>query len=251
MKKYKLTQLTLTALAILLPTVSANQIAESQGKWVAQYEKQKNIQSPEEQLLNTDPEPELESGFIDLFNGENLNGWSPIGGISTFEVIDGEIIGTCVPGSPSTYLSTDRADFSDFILTAELKWEVDGNSGIQFRSQRKQIKDGFTVMGPQVEMEDEARNRGWSGAIFGQNCGGYYYPLWLEAHADVWHAIDYDKWNRVTVEAIGPTIKTWINGMPAAHLELDEFLEGFISLQVHSGKKGTIRFRNIRIKELP
>lgn len=235
---------------VCLPSARAGTISESQQKWYAQYQKQENAPKPEEQLLNTDPEPALEGDFKPLFNGKDLNGWTPRGGQSTFEVKDGSIVGTCVPGSPSTYLSTEREDFTDFILVAEVKWEVPGNTGIQFRSRRKPGNKGETVYGPQFEMEEAGKNRGWSGGIFGQSCGGYFYPLWLDAHEKARQAVKYDTWNRVTIFAKGTTMKTWINGIPAAHIENDEFNQGFFALQVHSGKQGTIHFRNIRVKEL-
>jgi len=45
-------------------------------------------------------------------------------------------------------------------------------------------------------------------------------------------------------------VKTWVNGVPAAHWTNDEYLKGFFSLQIHSGKKGSVNFRNIKVKEL-
>ena len=79
-------------------------------------ENQDNIPAPEDMLLNTDAEPDLSQGIVSLFNGKDLSGWSTKGGECKFEAKDGILIGTCVPGSPSTYLSTDRADYRDFIL---------------------------------------------------------------------------------------------------------------------------------------
>jgi hypothetical protein len=60
-------------------------------------------------------------------------------------------------------------------------------------------------------------------------------------------------WNKVRVEAVGSTIRTYINGLSFANLVDDKRNEGFIALQVHgignnealSGKE--IRWRNIRI----
>jgi len=56
----------------------------------------------------------------------------------------------------------------------------------------------------------------------------------------------------MTVKVEGNVFKTWINGLPAAHWidEAGEYSEGFIGLQVHSGKQGTILWRDLRIKEL-
>ena len=59
--------------------------------------------------------------------------------------------------------------------------------------------------------------------------------------------------NKVRVECIGNTIKTWINNKPAAYVVDDVDSKGVIALQVHSigkpdmaGKK--IYWKNIRIK---
>jgi hypothetical protein len=232
--------------------VHAGTIDPSQEDWHKRYKKQKNAPDPAKMLLNTDPEPDLKEGFTDLFNGKDLAGWKPKGGTCTFEVSDGAIVGTCVKGSPSTYLSTEREDYGDFVFTCDMKWEVDGNSGVMFRAQAKPGKKFETVYGPQVEMEDEGKGRGWSGGIYGQSCGGYWYPLWLKEHKDVRAARKNGEWNRVTLYCKGNVVKTWVNGVPAAHWvdEKNEYPKGFFSLQIHSGKQGQVLFKNIRIKEL-
>ena len=243
------------ALTALLLTLSfagfANEISDSQKKWVDHYKKQKNVPKPADMLVNTDPEPSLDAGFVDLYNGKDLTGWKPLGGHCKFDA-DGEaIVGTCVKGSPSTYLSTDKT-YANFVFTVELKWEVDGNTGIMFRGLSKKGKGKYdTVYGPQAEMEGFAKpDRNWSGGIYGQGAGGWIYPLWLEAHADTRTSLQKDAWNRLTIQAVGDTIKTWLNGKPAAHWKTSEYKEGFFSLQIHSGKSGTVRFRNIKVKEL-
>jgi hypothetical protein len=231
-------------------TAQANQVSEDQQKWVPRYKKQANAPAPEEMLINEDAEPKLNRGFVELYNGKDLEGWVPRGGRCTFEPTGEAVVGTCVKGSPSTYLSTVKDDYTDFIFTAELKWVVDGNSGIMFRAQSRPGKKGDMVFGPQVEMEGFGKQRGWSGGIYGQSCGGWYYPLWLDAHKETRAALREGEWNRVTIKATGNTVKTWLNGVPAAHWKNDTYLKGFFSLQVHSGAKGTIHFRNIKVKDL-
>ena len=167
----------LFSLCFLL-TVHGKSIDPSQAKWHKQYEKQKNTLDPAEMLLNTDPEPDLKKGFVDLFNGKDLTGWTPRGGKCKFEVEDGSIVGTCVPGSPSTYLSTNK-EYGDFIFTCDMKWLINSNSGIMFRAKSKGKNH---VFGPQAEMEEENKGRGWSGGIYGQSCGGFWYPMWLKEH---------------------------------------------------------------------
>lgn len=227
-----------------------NSISQDQQQYIKKYSKQTLKVEPANALINTSAEPQLRTGFVSLYNGKNLNGWTPRGGICNFEARGEAIVGTCVKGSPSTYLSTTREDYSDFIFTAEVKWEINGNSGIMFRAKRKPGKQYETVYGPQCEMEGVGKGRNWSGGIYGQSIGGWRYPLWLEAHKSARQPLKLGEWNRITIEAIGDTVKTWINGVPAAHWVDAEFTQGFFSLQVHSGKEGTIHFRNIKVKEL-
>lgn len=233
---------------------SAIRIADSQQKWIEVYEKQDNIPKPENMLVNMDPEPDLGSGFVSLYKGKNLDGWTPKGGHCEFVAKDSTIIGTTVPGSPSTYLSTNKADYQDFVFTAELKWIEDGNTGVMFRADSRpgEGKDEGReiVFGPQAEMEAFSKERYWSGGIFGQSDGGWIYPMWLEEHEAARNAMKRDGWNRITISARGETIKTWLNGVPAAHWKTGEYKQGFFSLQVHSGKSGQVLFRNIKVKEL-
>ncbi len=244
-----------TALLAATSLSFGNQISADQQQFIKKYEKQKAITAPEEALLNTDTEPDLSEGFTELYNGKDLSGWTPIGGHCTFEATPEAIVGKCVKGSPSTYLSTDKNDYTDFIFTAELKWLVDGNSGVIFRGTPKPTKNGEpTAVGPQAEMEGfEGHNgeRGWSGGVYAQGYGGWLYPLWLDAHAKARKALKKDQWNRITVKAVGSSIKTWVNGVPAAnYTEQHGYNKGFFSLQVHSGTKGEVHFRNIKVKEL-
>ncbi len=228
----------------------ANVVSEDQKQYVKKYEKQASVAVPADMLLNTDPEPDLNEGFVSLYNGKNLDGWISLGGHCAYEAKGDTIVGTTIKGSPSTYLSTVKSDYTDFIFTAELKWEIQGNSGFMFRGQQKPGKKGVTVFGPQVEMEGFAKGRNWSGGIYEQGAGGWAYPLWLESHQDARGALKKDDWNRVTVVAQGDTYKTWINGVPAAHMNDGKYKQGFFSLQVHSGNAGKIHFRNIKVKEL-
>ncbi|MEO1983720.1 MAG: DUF1080 domain-containing protein [Fuerstiella sp.] len=230
---------------------TAGDVDPSPGKWHSKYKTQQNIPQPEEMLLNTDAEPDLSDRFTSLYNGKDLSGWTPKGGTCSFEAKGDLLVGTCVPGSASTYLCTEKVNFTDFIFTCDMIWEVDGNSGVMFRAQTKPGKNAETVFGPQAEMEGITGDRFWSGGIYGQSCGGYFYPLWLKEHKDARAALDRAGWNRLTIMAKGNVVKTWINGVPAAHWVDDgTYPKGFFGLQIHKGTKGTVHWRNIRVKEL-
>jgi hypothetical protein len=234
-------------------------IGKGQAEWYRRYIKQPNVPKIDKQLVNTDAEPERKEGFTDLFNGKDLTGWKPYGGTSKFTVEDGVIVGTCVKGSKSTYLCTEDTTFDNFVFTCEFKWDIEGNTGVMFRSRVKPDKKAKqdsdqtkVVYGPQVEAEEPSQGRFWTGGIYGQSCGGYFYPLWLKEHEATRSAVKKDDWNRVTISAQGKVVKTWINGVPMSHWvdAKNEYPSGYFGLQVHRGKKGKIRFRNIKVKRL-
>jgi len=243
--------LILVSLGLWTTTAAQLDSSDLQKKWFEHYKKQPNVPDPAKMLINGKKEPALEKGFKALFNGKDIAAWEPIGGDCEFDVVDGAIRGTCKPGSPSTYLYTKKDDYSDFIFTCEMKWEEEGNSGVMFRAGRgKGKKGGISAIGPQMEMEPYSQEREWSGGIYGQGCGGWFYPLWLEEHAEAREAQIEKEWNRITIEARGSSVRTWLNGTPMAFWKTDEFKSGAFGLQVHSGKKGTILWRNLKVKEL-
>ena len=102
--------------AIALGAVNVGQVDPDQESWYKRYSTQENAPKPEEMLINTDKEPALTEGFTPLFNGKDLTGWT-LRGKCKFEVKNGNIVGTCIPGEESTYLCTDKSGYTDFIFT--------------------------------------------------------------------------------------------------------------------------------------
>lgn len=76
--------------------------------------------------------------------------------------------------------------------------------------------------------------------------------MFIEGFAHI--ALAMDSWNQYTIRADGRRIRLAINGIPLLdYTEEDQSvpLRGIIALQIHGGLKGTIRYRNLRITELP
>jgi hypothetical protein len=184
----------------------------------------------------------------DLFNGKDFSGWIQRGGNAKYHVEDGVIVGTTVKGGPNTFLCTDR-DYSDFILELEYRVHPNMNSGIQIRSLSKPEVHNGVVHGYQVEIDPS--KRAWSGGIYDESRRGWLNPLTDNPKAQA--AFKQNEWNHYRVEAIGDSIKTWINGVPAADLRDSLNVSGFIALQVHgtnSDEPMKIRWRNVRIQDL-
>ncbi|RTE53259.1 DUF1080 domain-containing protein [Arenibacter aquaticus] len=185
--------------------------------------------------------------WVNLFDGKTLNGWNQKGGNAKYEVVDGTIVGTTVHNTPNSFMTTDKM-YGDFILELEYKVDPSMNSGIQIRSNSLPSYRNGRVHGYQVEIDPS--ERAWSGGIFDEARRGWLNPLGDNPQAQ--KAFKQNDWNHYRIEAIGDTIKTWVNGVPAAHLIDDKTDSGFIALQVHSiGKnkeEGTeIVWRNIKI----
>ena len=188
------------------------------------------------------------NGWQNLFNGKDLQGWKQLNGQAKYEVKNGEIIGTTVPKEPNSFLATEH-EYGNFILELELFVDTSLNSGIQIRSLSKPDYQDGRVHGYQVEIDPS--KRAWSGGLYDEARRGWLYTLELNPTAK--KAFKNFQWNKYRIECIGHTIRTWVNGVPAAHVLDAETASGFIALQVHSvnekrkeGKK--VRWRNIRIR---
>lgn len=183
-----------------------------------------------------------------LFNGKNLKGWKKLNGEAEYKIENGAIIGISKTNTPNTFLATTK-NYGDFILEFEFKVDDNLNSGVQFRSESKKEYHKGRVHGYQFEIDPS--KRAWAGGIYDEARRGWLYPLTLNPSAQT--AFKNNVWNKARIEAIGNSIRTWINGIPCANIWDNLTSEGFIALQVHSigndkKKEGkTIGWKNIRI----
>jgi len=191
--------------------------------------------------------PKDDAPWMELFDGKTLNGWHKLGGDATYAVKEGTIVGTTTHNTPNTFLTTDEM-YSDFILELDYKVDSTMNSGIQIRSNSIPTYRDGRVHGYQVEIDPS--ERAWSGGIYDESRRGWLNPMTDNPAAQ--KAFKQNDWNHYRIEAIGDTIKTWVNDVPAAYLIDDKTAKGFICLQVHSihkdQKAGTdIIWKNVRI----
>ncbi|MFV3076154.1 3-keto-disaccharide hydrolase [Niveispirillum fermenti] len=177
-----------------------------------------------------------------------LPGWKTLGGHAPFTLEGGEIVGRSVAASKNSFLTT-RETFGDFILEFDVKTDPRLNTGVMIRSEsRPDYRDGV-VHGYQVEIDPSDRR--WTGGIYDEER-----RLWLASPAhrpETQATFRPGGWNHLRVEAIGPRIRTWLNGKPAANLVDDLTARGFFGLQVHdvgpdpANEGMEVRFRDIRV----
>jgi hypothetical protein len=183
-----------------------------------------------------------------LFNGKDLKGWNQKNGAAKYTVENGEIVGTTLANTTNSFLCTNE-EYGDFIFEVDLKVENAMNSGVQFRSLSKPDYQNNRVHGYQMEVDPT--DRAWSGGIYDEARREWLYIPNINPEGK--KAFKKGAWNKYRIEAIGNTMRTFINGIPVAHLVDDMTAKGFIALQVHAiygdMKEGMkIRWKNIRIR---
>lgn len=189
-----------------------------------------------------------QNSWQQLIQGNDLKGWSKMGGNANYFVENGVIVGTAVKNSPNTFLVTDK-EYSDFILEFEVFVDTQLNSGVQIRSNSIPSYRNGVLHGYQVEIDPS--DRSWSGGIYDEQRRGWLYPLSRNVKAQ--DALKIGQWNTFRIEAIGNSINTWINGIHCARLVDEMTSAGKIGLQIHSIAPDSdlegaqVKWRNIKI----
>lgn len=197
-----------------------------------------------------------------LFDGKTTDGWTQKGGKAKYRVEDGVLVGLTQPNTPNSFLCTTR-DYTNFILELEFKVAQGLNSGVQIRSHSYDTNSevqwkgkSYKVPANRVhgyQIEIDTTTRAWTGGLYEEGRRGWLNNLTNNPAAR--SAFKQNDWNKFRIEAVGEAIKTQINGVPAADYRDGMTPAGFIALQVHGVGKRTndleVRFRNIRIQELP
>jgi putative membrane-bound dehydrogenase-like protein len=168
-----------------------------------------------------------------LFNGRDLTGWE--GNPDLWSVENGEIVGKS-PGLTRNEFLVSQMLAGDFRFSLQVKLTPNaGNSGIQFRSE---ALAGGEVKGYQADV-----GVGWWGKLYEEHGRGLLWDKSGEAH------VKPDDWNDYRVEAVGGKIRTWINGQPCVDLnDPDGAKRGILALQLHSGGKFEVRFRDLKLE---
>jgi hypothetical protein len=210
-----------------------------------------------------------EPGFVPLFDGKTLKGWTTNClpkdkelAKKAWTVDQGTILANSMGHTEHFYilLATNK-EYDDFVLRLRIQVErgVTGNSGIQIRS-RYNPKTGW-MEGPQIDINPP--NPQWTGKLWNEGPGPH---RWLsnEPVEDLkfFYADEGNGWNDMEITAKGMRIKSVLNGVTVVDYDgsgvLDDELhkkhnvgtKGVIGLQLHSFHELKLRFKDIRIKPL-
>jgi hypothetical protein len=172
-----------------------------------------------------------EAGWVTLFDGKSMDGWSQVGQ-SNWHIADGVLIADKMEGKEAGYLVTDKS-YKNFIVRAEFWPSDDANSGIYFRClDPKKITDRTCY---EANIFDQRPDPSYgTGAI----------TRYVEVNPMPKAA---GKWNTYEVTVNGRDITVVLNGQTTAKLRNGMFDEGPIALQ-HGA--GAIKFRKVEVKPL-
>jgi hypothetical protein len=180
---------------------------------------------------------------IPMFNGKDLSGWEQdTPGIWT--VKDGVVTGKHDGLKYNDFLRTKK-HYRNF--TMRLKFRLingEGNSGIQFRS--KPVPGSHEVEGYQADIGQQ-----YWGCLYDESRRK---KILVQASAASLSGLDRTGWNDYVITARGNRITLDLNGKRTVdYTESDPAIpqDGFIALQVHSGPKIEVQFRDVTIEELP
>jgi hypothetical protein len=146
---------------------------------------------------------------------------------------------------PNSFLGT-KEEFGDFILECEAKLDAPMNSGVQVRGLSSPSVQNGRVHGYQIEIDPT--ERAWTGGLYDEARRGWMHPVYGTEAAR--KAFKMGQWNTFRVEAIGTSIRSWVNGVPVANVVDDLTPRGFIALRCTHRRRHESRrqwFRNIRI----
>ena len=194
-------------------------------------------------------------GWQALFNGKDLSGWVDVNtSPETWSVENGELVCTGLPIG----VMRSAKQYENFIL--EIEWmhlEAGGNSGVFIWSEGTPFPGETLPKGVEVQMlENEYykihnRDRGYvSGELFGSMGLAVVpdNPRGKRSMSTEYRCHGKGEWNKYVVVAVDGVVKLSINGKVVNGIRESARKKGYLCLE---SEGAPIRFRNIRIMELP
>jgi hypothetical protein len=188
-----------------------------------------------------------------IFNGQNLDGWSIIGGAGKVSIEGGAIkLGQKANTAEHTFIHTNRK-YKDFILEVDCKRDAGFFYGILFRAQPAPDTAHVRLYGYQSKVDHKPK-RNWTGGIFddfGNTWNWMYTPVNDQRAQKALKPAG--EWDHYRIEAIGHNIKVWLNGIPISNILNSKYDQGYIALKIHflgdkkEKEKNAAWIKNIRI----
>ncbi len=233
-------------------------------------------------LIQATGQKKKKDGFIPIFDGQSLKGWE--GDTTYWKAKDGSIVGEITADKllkTNTFLIWRGGEPKDFELKLEYKMTVDGNSGINYRSE--QITEvPFALKGYQADIDGKNRYTGQNYEERGRTTLAYRGQKTVINGTDdpkanvrdhvsknAWTKVVVTKsmnkdslqtfiksgdWNEVHLIVKGNRLQHYVNGILMSDVTdndpINRKMAGLLGVQVHVGPPMKVEYRNIRLKQL-
>ena len=176
-----------------------------------------------------------------LFDGSDLDNWVKVGN-EKWEIEDGVIHGQGLTEKYG-YLRTEKK-YKDFYLSVRYKCLADGNSGVYFHTD---FKPGTVNVSQGRQFEIDRVLPHHNGGVYGDGMGWIAWPS--PEFESVMHPTD---WNDMLMTVVGNHYQCYINGIKVLDFvnPKQKANDGYVALQLHSGGKGNMLFKDISILDL-
>ena len=194
---------------------------------------------------------EAGEGFVPLFNGRDLEGWT--GNLEGYPAEDGNIVVRPQRGGGNLY--TEK-EYTDFVLRFDFKLTPAANNGIGIRTP---LEGDAAYVGMELQILEDGSPMYWGLRPY-QHHGSIYGVV--PARRGVLRPVG--EWNTEEVTVEGRRVRVVVNGTTVVDADLDAASAGGTmdrrdhpGLARESGHIGflghgsIVEFRNIRIRELP
>ena len=197
------------------------------------------------------PAAGVEPGFVSLFDGRTLNGWTLVGQKGPGYVAENGIL-VC-PADGGGDLLTEK-DYANFIFRFEFRFEPGGNNGIGIRAP---VGSRASYQGMEIQILDHDHEK-YRGKIKPAQFHGSIYDV---VPAKTGALNKAGEWNQQEISANGRRITVTLNGTVIVDANLDdvkdpEVLKRHPGLARTTGRIGLlghgtrVEFRNLRVREL-
>ena len=179
--------------------------------------------------------------WVQIFNGKDLAGWTEVG--KEKWSVEGNTIHGQGISKGYGYLRTEK-NYKDFHLALRFKCEGDGNSGVFFRVEFKPGTADVT-QGPQFEIDCTVNKH--TGGIYDV---GRQWIVWPAPENET--VVRQDDWNDYQLKVEGNRYIARLNGVLMVDFTdpKPKAKDGGIALQLHSGGRGNMRFKDIYVRDL-
>ena len=190
-------------------------------------------------------------GFISLFDGKTLDGWTLVGKTGRGYVVENHVLVCPADGGGNLFT---RKEYSNFVVRFEFRTEPGGNNGVGIRAP---LEGDAAYAGMEIQILDDQAPV-YQGKLRPAQYHGSIYDVVPARQGFLKKA---GEWNQEEITASGRRITVMLNGTTIVDANLDSVKDpqvlkkhpGLARSQGHIGFLGhdtRVEFRSIRLKEL-